>query len=62
MLFEEEFAVEDYQQLPVTVYDYYEPGTNLVAIHHAHDVFLSDTDQIVTKYYLPVNSGTGKNV
>ena len=24
--FREEFVVEDHQQLPVTVYDYYEPG------------------------------------
>jgi alpha-2-macroglobulin len=38
--FVEKYVVEDHQQLPVTVYDYYEP------------------DQIVTKYYLPENSGT----
>ena len=26
MRFREEFTVEDHQQLPVTIYDYYEPG------------------------------------
>ena len=28
VIFREEFRVQDHQQLPVTVYDYYEPGIN----------------------------------
>lgn len=65
--FIEQFTVENPMQLPVTIYDYYDPGQPLImwtscdiqeisiSIFHKN-MYILTIGQTVTKYYLPETS------